>query len=319
MEEGFLRDICAHPDDVAPRLVYADWLDERARKGDAERAEFIRLQCRLDAEPEMPRKQREALQKREEELLEAWKKVWNRPFKGLFSVYEYRRGFLERGTLKATTFIKEGDRILGLTPLRFVKLRDPKHYFDGLARTKALTRLAGLSLNYGQMGAWRSETFLASRHLGTLRWLDLGNNNIGQSGARKLAKAKLDGLRFLALDDNNLRDAGVEALAASKLLGHIEALILDNNDLTDAALHALAGSPHAGRLAQLHLSRNNDLTAEGFRALLTSPRLPALRWVHQYSSLDHEAARQLKEEFPGRFVYGDGYHDHLEDGPVAKP
>src|ERR1700754_5023358 len=42
-DEAFLRAISAAPDDDAPRLVYADWLDER---GDT-RAEFIRLQVRL--------------------------------------------------------------------------------------------------------------------------------------------------------------------------------------------------------------------------------------------------------------------------------
>src|SRR5262245_51579788 len=36
--------ILAHPDDDTPRLVYADWLDEH---GDHDRAEFIRVQCRL--------------------------------------------------------------------------------------------------------------------------------------------------------------------------------------------------------------------------------------------------------------------------------
>jgi uncharacterized protein (TIGR02996 family) len=39
-----LRAICESPADDAPRLIYADWLDEN---GDAERAEFIRLQVGL--------------------------------------------------------------------------------------------------------------------------------------------------------------------------------------------------------------------------------------------------------------------------------
>src|SRR5436309_12097359 len=47
LEEAFLRDIIEHPDDDVPRLVYAEWLDEH---GDPARAEFIRLQCRLDRE-----------------------------------------------------------------------------------------------------------------------------------------------------------------------------------------------------------------------------------------------------------------------------
>jgi uncharacterized protein (TIGR02996 family) len=45
---AFLRDICEHPDDDTPRLIYADWLDERGAPKDRERAEFIRVQCRLE-------------------------------------------------------------------------------------------------------------------------------------------------------------------------------------------------------------------------------------------------------------------------------
>ena len=40
----FIAAIRAAPDDDAPRLVYADWLDEH---GDSPRAEFIRVQCEL--------------------------------------------------------------------------------------------------------------------------------------------------------------------------------------------------------------------------------------------------------------------------------
>src|SRR5262245_42394378 len=42
-EEAFLRAISATPDDDAPRLVYADWLDEHSDP----RAEVVRLQVRL--------------------------------------------------------------------------------------------------------------------------------------------------------------------------------------------------------------------------------------------------------------------------------
>jgi uncharacterized protein (TIGR02996 family) len=42
-EPAFLRAICAAPDDMAPRLVYADWLDERSDP----RTEFVRVQVRL--------------------------------------------------------------------------------------------------------------------------------------------------------------------------------------------------------------------------------------------------------------------------------
>jgi uncharacterized protein (TIGR02996 family) len=43
VEDAFLADIRDHPDDDTPRLIYADWLEER---GDI-RAEFLRVQVRL--------------------------------------------------------------------------------------------------------------------------------------------------------------------------------------------------------------------------------------------------------------------------------
>ena len=42
--DALVQAILHAPDDDAPRLVFADWLDEN---GDADRAEFIRVQCRL--------------------------------------------------------------------------------------------------------------------------------------------------------------------------------------------------------------------------------------------------------------------------------
>src|SRR5688572_7761584 len=49
--EPFLRAICEVPDDDAPRLVFADWLDEH---GDPDRAEFIRLHIHLARDPDAP-------------------------------------------------------------------------------------------------------------------------------------------------------------------------------------------------------------------------------------------------------------------------
>jgi uncharacterized protein (TIGR02996 family) len=57
---ALLAAIRAAPDDDAPRLVYADWLDEH---GQPERAAFIRIQC------ELARTGDPALRRREAELL----------------------------------------------------------------------------------------------------------------------------------------------------------------------------------------------------------------------------------------------------------
>lgn len=43
-EQGFIDDIIARPESDQPRLIYADWLEEH---GQAERGEFIRVQCAI--------------------------------------------------------------------------------------------------------------------------------------------------------------------------------------------------------------------------------------------------------------------------------
>jgi uncharacterized protein (TIGR02996 family) len=63
-DDAFLKAILADPNDDAPRLIYADWLDEQGRH---ERAEFIRVQVALsglDADDS----RRDELEAREREL-----------------------------------------------------------------------------------------------------------------------------------------------------------------------------------------------------------------------------------------------------------
>src|SRR5260370_26451208 len=74
-DEAFLQDIIAHPDDDAPRLIYADWL---ADHGQPERAEFIRVECRSAARPLTARKWA-ALRKRAEPLGAVWVARVSRP------------------------------------------------------------------------------------------------------------------------------------------------------------------------------------------------------------------------------------------------
>jgi len=92
-EAGFFRTILDHPDDDTPRLIYADWLEDR---GETERAEFIRVQCELANR--MRRKKRYGhLQKRSEEL-------WPAPLKHYMGNSEisvqYVRGFAEKVRLQ---------------------------------------------------------------------------------------------------------------------------------------------------------------------------------------------------------------------------
>ena len=45
--QAFLQAILEAPNDDSPRLIAADFLEERGGSGDGDRAEFIRVQCEL--------------------------------------------------------------------------------------------------------------------------------------------------------------------------------------------------------------------------------------------------------------------------------
>src|SRR4051794_11232974 len=96
-EGAFLEAIREQPDDDTPRLMYADWLEER---GD-ERGEFIRVQCelaRMDEEDE----RRPALEMREGLLRAGHERTWlaevQEAARGALTRWEFRRGFVESVT-----------------------------------------------------------------------------------------------------------------------------------------------------------------------------------------------------------------------------
>jgi uncharacterized protein (TIGR02996 family) len=57
-DEAFLHAICVDPGDPAPRLVYADWLEERGDPDSLSRAEYLRVACSLDRLPSTDRTRR---------------------------------------------------------------------------------------------------------------------------------------------------------------------------------------------------------------------------------------------------------------------
>ena len=70
--EPFLATILDRPGEDGPRLVYADWLEEQ---GDADRAEFIRVQIELAYLPDHDPK-RDRLIDRESRLRNRHGEVW---------------------------------------------------------------------------------------------------------------------------------------------------------------------------------------------------------------------------------------------------
>jgi uncharacterized protein (TIGR02996 family) len=145
--EAFLREICEHPDDEAPRLIYADWLEEN---GQPERAEFIRAQVEVARyAPNDPR--RGALRPRIEELSASHGNRWRAELPGLPGVSWQRfwRGFVSGATFELWKHYRaSAAQAFAATPIQFLRMIHLNHeQITEWARSPLLARLQGLELN----------------------------------------------------------------------------------------------------------------------------------------------------------------------------
>jgi uncharacterized protein (TIGR02996 family) len=305
-EEAFLADIVANPEDDAPRLVYADWLQEHGDEAGQGRAEFIREQVRLEREGGRSTVYPEGSQKATQ-LHRAHRKEWANGLPEWAARHAgYRRGFIEVVRCTARQFLQGGATLRRLVPLRGVVLERPWGLLDQVADSGLLARLRNLSL-VGQLSSvddlrpladCRDLDGLTHLHIGRCRfgpdgmkalaqaqWLSglsylyLLGNYIEVDGARALASVPFRGLVELDLQANYIGDRGLAALAASRhVLAQLTRLNLAYNALTGAGLRAVASSPATARLSRLALM-GNPLGDEGAEALAGSPHLARLQYL----------------------------------------
>src|SRR5262249_5428592 len=116
---GFLRDICANPNDDVARLIYADWLDDQ---GDSPRADFIRLHCRLEA-LEPFESERVDLEDRAAQLRHAHEGWWlyELPDWARAKAY-FRRGFVERVRVNPGRWNNNAAELFEATPLSGIEV-----------------------------------------------------------------------------------------------------------------------------------------------------------------------------------------------------
>jgi len=280
-DAAFLATILDHPDDDAPRLVYADWLDEQ---GEADRAEFVRLQVRAarmsPADPD-----RRAVLSRAEDLQRAHHVEWvNRlpQFDGVhWEVFD--RGFISAVRFDhPDLFFAHAADVFGAAPVRELRLYQFYHtHATRLAGARHLRRIRTLDLNDGNKVANLGvESLMGSKHLANLTTLLLRGNSLGSAGVRAIAMSGyVRKLRHLRLDQNDLYDDGLRYIAESRALARLEQLDLDKTRTGDDGLRALARTAHLSSLKTLFLS-NNLVTDEGLAALAGSPAMATLRALY---------------------------------------
>lgn len=205
--EPFIAEIVANPHDDAPRLIYADWLEER---GDP-LGEFIRVQCQL---AQLPRTDPAVvtLRQREFALLRQHRAAWTSPRSTGFMQGKFARGFFEEAHSTMANLIKNADTIfLTLPLLRKLTLSDRMNYsarpysshLPRLLKLPYLRRITSLSLQHNGVDDRDAEAIAQSEHLTGLRFLNLFHNNIFERGARVLAESPyLQNLQFLGLEEN---------------------------------------------------------------------------------------------------------------------
>src|SRR5579884_612571 len=310
---AFLRDITEHPDDDAPRLIYADWLTEQ---GAADSGEFIRLQVELERLPEDDPRY-EKVRKRAGALERILGKAWLpaallalNGSSGRKQIQEckFRRGFLDSVLVqprRAGVLTALADA-LALEPLRELRLDcgGGRATLEGvlaeLAATPYLGSLRALDLRpsvSGEVLRALVGTPLGRRLTGLCCFVGEGQ---GAAILQVLTTAPgFPAVAELKLLNPHLGDEGMALLAASPLLANLKALELwhDDYSLDDSigarGMTALVGSPLWPRLERLSLSRCG-IGDNGARVIVEELPRSGLRELHLHQcGLTAVTARRL--------------------------
>src|SRR5262245_50285811 len=293
-DSAFRRSILESPDDDAPRLVYADWLDER---GESDRAEFIRLQIRL-ARMDRADPDHRALKSVVDQIGQAHHVEWVNQLPQFEDVHWeiFDRGFISTVRFdNPDAYFVSAKKVFAAAPIREVRLHQFRwNHATRLAESPYLIRVRTLDFNDGNHVANQGvEALMRSPQLANLTVLKLGRNSLGSAGVRAIAESPyVRALERLDLQRNDLYD-GVRYLAASPSLAGLERLDLDRTRTSDDGVLALAKSKHLTRLTWLHLGGNN-IADRVIVALADSGVIGHLRDLFlPYNGLDNRAATAL--------------------------
>jgi uncharacterized protein (TIGR02996 family) len=273
-EPALLQGVLDAPDDDAPRLVYADWLED---DGQSERAELIRVQIEL--ERLAPYDAGHArLAARASALLRRYDEQWRPPLPGWAADRTWdgwRRGFLDRVAVAARYYVSTGAVLCEAAPLRAVRLHYPQRWLATLAGSANLGLLPDLTLT-GSLPDRPVEPLAASPHLVGVRSLCFDYTQVSDGTLIALARSPhATSLRALGVDgiacyDRRLTAAGTEALGHSANLPRLRSLQLEHCRIRGEAAEALFGSPLFERLTDLDLT-DNAIGIAAVRALAAAP------------------------------------------------
>jgi uncharacterized protein (TIGR02996 family) len=286
MADAFLQAILAEPADDAPRLIFADWLEEH---GDADRAAFIRAQCEAARLGPWERRRRE-LEWQSQAMLARHGARWRAELPALSGVEwtDFERGFVSAVRVPAAaTLYRHADAIAAAAPVYRAEVVKFSQRQAGpppsIPRWLRALRLDGDWVDY------REPPYLSQLpeelevvrfpHGYNLDWLTTiplrgaftrlkveGDHTVGSMVTRTLARSNLTtGLRRLELgtrwidyntgyyQDPTIGPEGARELAESPNLARLEALDLNRQRIGTEGLSHILTSPHLRGLRELEV------------------------------------------------------------------
>jgi uncharacterized protein (TIGR02996 family) len=323
LERAFLQAIIDTPEDDAPRLVYADWLDEN---GQPERAELIRVQCRLAElcpsigrpKPDFETTWREKLRlaARTVELLEQHRQRWAAPLEGLVTDPRFRRGFVEAVEVAGDHPFAEGlAKAVTLAPIRSltVKAVTWKYVRQAVPAMARLRRLHFPEANFSS-GSRLAQRFFGRPELRRLAFLSLCGAWMPEEVAVAVVTSPaLAGLTELKMERGilgGLPCAVLRELARSPSMANLLRLRLAPETLDAETLHLLGHSPHLPNLKELDLCSHDGMASDCVEVLLAAPLFAGLERL----CLGHDQVKGREDVLRGRF--GSRLVAHLDWSPI---
>jgi uncharacterized protein (TIGR02996 family) len=274
--EALYAAILADPAADAPRLVYADWLDEfSTHESDHARAKFIRLEIDAENTPHETL-ERAALEREAAKLYSRYCDTWNDEIPGWSYWYEsrliYRRGFPDELQPHFRRFVVAIDEMLDRIPLQIISLRNivsplpPIGQFRGNSDQLRFDHIHTLRLGPGvteltrvdqQLNPFSSHSLLVQLldhpRFTRLRRLEFNACYLNSRWVTRFAKRFHESrvratVVELDLSDNQIADAGGMYLASASELANIRVLNVRGNDISRKVRDALTARYGEGLL-----------------------------------------------------------------------
>ncbi|MBL8796638.1 MAG: TIGR02996 domain-containing protein [Planctomycetia bacterium] len=303
-EAGFFRTILDHPDDDAPRLIYADWLEDR---GESERAEFIRVQCELAAIRNNDVRKQE-LQQREKSLYGAYSRGLEPYFRTIFPDHLICCRF-DRGVPSLDLdFWKLHSLVASVRQERAwidLNLTLSSSYFADLARLPLLKCIVSLTCRDSVINAEEVKNLIDLASRLRLHRLHFRECDLFTADAMRVLAAwpELTRLSWLGFSFCDLTDLHVAILAQCPYLSNLRSMQLGGNHLGNRSPKLLANAASLCQLRSLGLSGDqHEFSRSGIMALVESPTLQSLEEICCHNRYSRSSAWQRQTtHLVGRF------------------